>query len=275
MIANPVLHKELMLRFRIRASNAPMAAVIGAIVLILVMFQLYGLKWLFDDRTHDLARSLWQTLTAIQYVFICLIAPSITANAITQEKEQQTWEMLVFTPLTAVEIVLGKLLARVIFVAALVVLFLPLSLICLGRAAFLNADSSAGIPLSQFFAAYALMAVSGVFFATVGLFASWVFKRTLYAIIASYTFVIGGLLLATTLITGALTALVSDNGLFEWCPLMWLNPGMLCSAVLSGGTSSSSPDEMTRLVFGLILYMLLTALILWRMIAGFRRVGAE
>src|SRR5208282_2260673 len=52
-------------------------------------------------------------------------APVFTAGAITQEKDSQTYDILLSTPLTNGQIVLGSLLSREFFIVALLVSGIP------------------------------------------------------------------------------------------------------------------------------------------------------
>src|SRR5436309_14005968 len=52
--------------------------------------------------------------------------PIFTAGAITQEKDSQTYDILLATPLTNGQIVLGSLLSRLFFVVALLVSGIPI-----------------------------------------------------------------------------------------------------------------------------------------------------
>src|SRR5205085_12169861 len=118
---------------RLRLRQLPLAAKLGIGVVILgAMALLYGVvgKALVDYPTEDIGRMAWGWCIGIQYALVCLIAPVVTANCITQEKEQQTWEMLIFTRLKPGEIILGKLLARLAIVFLVLALFLPLTVFC-------------------------------------------------------------------------------------------------------------------------------------------------
>src|SRR5207248_8522605 len=131
---------------------------------------------------------------------------------------QQTWEMVVLTRLHPSDIILRKLLARMATILLIMLLFLPLMLFCWARADVGGPLSSFYISGSEVGAVYLVTLLSALFFATFGLFASWLLKRTLYAIMASYTFVIGGLCIGTTLVTAALSTLLSDGRFIEKCP---------------------------------------------------------
>lgn len=274
MISNPVLRKELLMKLRLRQGKPAILGIALAIFIIVGIIHYYLFRWLITDPNPSSGQTAWQVVVVIQFGLIGLIAPSITANAITQEKEQQTWEMLIFTRLYPFEIILGKLLARMVSLFLLVLLFAPISIFCWAHSASQGIGSSTYITPVQFFTSYLAMFLSALFFATFGLFVSYLLKRTLYAIMASYTFVIGGLCIATALVTGALATLFSDYRFFDKCPLMWLNPVQIIveTVTLNQPDNSNAP---VYLVFGLTGYTLLTLLMLWRMIAGFRRFAYE
>jgi ABC-type Na+ efflux pump permease subunit len=274
MISNPVLRKELLLRFRMRQGRGAQAGVGLAVLLALGCLYYLICRWLINDRDPQTAQTAWQIVMSLQYLLVGLIAPSITANAITQEKEQQTWEMLVFTRLHPSEIIFGKLLARMASVLLLMLLFLPLMLFCWTRAAAGGTLSTYYVTGSEVGAVYLVTLVSALFFATFGLFASWFLKRTLYAIMASYTLVIGGLTISTVLVTQMIGSLVEDNRFFEKCPLMWINPVQMMVWAVSLHSPNTSSDPL-YLCYGLLCYAGLTVLMLWRMIVGFRRFAYE
>ena len=70
--------------------------------------------------------SLFQRLSYLQLGLVALLSPIFTAGAITQEKDNQTYDILLATPLTNGQIVLGSLLSRIFFVVALLVSGVPI-----------------------------------------------------------------------------------------------------------------------------------------------------
>src|SRR3984957_18329126 len=69
---------------------------------------------------------IFQQMSYLQLGLVALLAPIFTAGAITQEKDSQTYDILLTTPLTNAQIVLGSLLRRVFFVVALLVSGIPI-----------------------------------------------------------------------------------------------------------------------------------------------------
>ncbi len=77
----------------------------------------------------ELAKSASQTFryaATTQLLLMCFLAPVFTASAITQERDAQTFNILISTPLTSGQIVLGTLLSRLYFVIVLLLAGLPI-----------------------------------------------------------------------------------------------------------------------------------------------------
>ncbi|HYE21430.1 MAG TPA: ABC transporter permease subunit [Tepidisphaeraceae bacterium] len=76
----------------------------------------------------DLAKvssQLFRTASYWQLGLVAFLAPIFTAGAITQEKDSQTYDILLTTPMTNAQIVLGSLLSRLFFVVALLISGVP------------------------------------------------------------------------------------------------------------------------------------------------------
>jgi ABC-2 type transport system permease protein len=252
MIDNPVLRKELFMRLRLRQSAQVRTGILLAILFSVGTFYYFVIKFLLGDTNAESGATTWRLIMGLQYALIILITPAVTANAITLEKEQQTWDMLLYTNLTPGEIIFGKLIARLAILCLLLVLFLPLSLFAWLHSTFLGANGSDAVSAGQFLLSY--------------------LKRTLYSIMGAYTFVVGGLIIGTTLVTFILASLFTNEHVFEYCPLMWINPVMLMGQALN---PTSFPNGKLYLIFGLLSYVVLSLLMLWRMIYGFRRFAME
>lgn len=77
----------------------------------------------------ELAKSASQTFryaATTQLLLMCFLAPVFTASAITQERDAQTFNILISTPLTSGQIVLGTLMSRLYFVIILLLAGLPI-----------------------------------------------------------------------------------------------------------------------------------------------------
>src|SRR6187200_558549 len=102
-----------------------------ALLIIVVLFALIsstnaaiGGMSLSDLTT--ISKSTFRMMSYLQLTLVALLAPIFTAGAITQEKDSQTYDILLSTPLTNGQIVLGSLLSRLFFVIALLVSGIPI-----------------------------------------------------------------------------------------------------------------------------------------------------
>jgi ABC-type transport system involved in multi-copper enzyme maturation permease subunit len=78
---------------------------------------------------RDLAAGSAQIFTFlanVELLLICLLTPIFMAGAISKEAKPQTWDIVLTTPLSALQIVLGNLLGRLFFIATLLLSALPL-----------------------------------------------------------------------------------------------------------------------------------------------------
>ena len=101
-----------------------------ALLILVVIFALVGSGGTVGAASlGELAKvsaKLFQQMSYLQLGLVALLAPVFTAGAITQEKDSQTYDILLATPLTNGQIVLGSLLSRLFFVIALLVSGIPI-----------------------------------------------------------------------------------------------------------------------------------------------------
>src|SRR5215212_136573 len=102
-----------------------------ALLIIVVVFALIsssnaatGSMSLTDLTTTS--KNTFRMMSYLQLTLVALLAPIFTAGAITQEKDSQTYDILLATPLTNGQIVLGSLLSRLFFVIALLISGIPI-----------------------------------------------------------------------------------------------------------------------------------------------------
>src|SRR5688572_4881491 len=102
-----------------------------ALLIVVVLFALIasgnaatGAMGLSELTTTSKQTFRW--MSYLQLALVTLLAPIFTAGAITQEKDSQTYDILLATPLTNGQIVLGSLLSRLFFVVALLISGIPI-----------------------------------------------------------------------------------------------------------------------------------------------------
>lgn len=223
---NPVFHKEmrahLMSRRQSRGVRIATIALSTAMVLLLYWACMRAVFRSFME-----GRDLLQMSAFGQLTLLAFLSPSLTANAITQEREQQTWNALLLTRLHADEIVVGKLLARLAPAALLVLAFLPLSVF-----AVVMGD----LPFRSLLRAYAVLIATGLFYGTLGLACSWAFRRTSVATSAAFGsvafLIVGTVLFSQLWITATGGRWIRP----EEFPSMVLNPYLAMTCALNDVT---------------------------------------
>jgi ABC-type transport system involved in multi-copper enzyme maturation permease subunit len=68
-------------------------------------------------------------LAVFQLILICVLTPVFMAGAISKEANPKTWDILLTTPLSPLQIVLGNLFGRLFFILALLLGALPLMIV--------------------------------------------------------------------------------------------------------------------------------------------------
>jgi ABC-type transport system involved in multi-copper enzyme maturation permease subunit len=82
-----------------------------------------------ENALSDLAKGstqVFQFIATTQLLMMSFLAPVFTAAAITQEKDAETYNVLLTTPLSSAQIILGSLLSRLFFVITLLLAGFPI-----------------------------------------------------------------------------------------------------------------------------------------------------
>jgi len=129
--------------------------------------------------------SIFAVLSILQVVLVSVIAPAFTAGQISLEREKQTLDLLVTTPLRPGAIVIGKLATALAFVVLMILAAVPISAIVL---------MFGGAQLVDIVRQQAVLLATAIAFGSVGIFASALMKRTQAATVVTYCAVIGAIL---------------------------------------------------------------------------------
>lgn len=175
---NPVLMKELKLRFRAFKSFSGLMFYLALLCIFVSGFILVYTKFTGTGffRPRD-SFTMFAMLTIIQMGLVMFITPGLTAGAISTEREKQTLNILLTTSQSSTQIIIGKLLSSVAFLILLLVAGLPLySLVFL----------FGGVSPSQLITIFLLYLVTLIAIGSIGIMFSTVTKKTIVSMIATY-----------------------------------------------------------------------------------------
>lgn len=105
---------------------------LGLLMLVLLLAMISTASGSGAHTLSESAKAAMQVFKLISYVqlaMIALLAPVFTAGAITQERDSRTYNILLATPLTNLQILVGSLFSRLYYVLALLLSGLPVFVI--------------------------------------------------------------------------------------------------------------------------------------------------
>ncbi|MFJ7932978.1 ABC transporter permease [Sporosarcina sp. NPDC096371] len=263
---NPVLFKELKLRFRSPKSFVGLLFYLVAMCVfvfgfIFTMMSMTGVSYFRPSESV----LLFSFLVFIQLGLVLFITPGLTAGAISSEREKQTLPILLTTSQSSFQIISGKLLSSIAFLLLLTVAGLPIySLVFL----------FGGISPMDFVKVFLFLFVTLLAMGSIGIMFSTLIRRTIVSMIATY-----GTMLFLSAVTGFLFLIVMQVVQFNYSGvgvpppsitgqiLASINPAVLFASLLSPGVSEAI-GEMTQVKFPiwiayLIFYLTVTVLSLF------------
>ncbi|MDD2619765.1 MAG: ABC transporter permease subunit [Syntrophomonadaceae bacterium] len=193
LVLNPILGKEY--RSRMRSWKSPLIISLYLGILGIITLGYYWVKQkniFYTGFGPDVGPQIYVMLTYFQLMLISFVTPALTAGAINGEKERQTFDLLLCTRLSAVSIVINKLLASLGYIILLIIASLPV----FGIVYFFG-----GVLLSDIGRVFIVYLVTAITFGVIGIFCSTLFKRTQISMVVSYLIVL--FLLVGTIILAA------------------------------------------------------------------------
>jgi ABC-type transport system involved in multi-copper enzyme maturation permease subunit len=231
--ANPIAVRLVASGSRRQRHHYIRIAYLGLLIVVLLWWLLAraGGEELSLQQLAAAGSGSFQAIAFLQIGLICIIAPVFMAGAIAQEADPRTWDILLTTPLSPSQIVLGNLLGRLFFILALLLSSLPL---------FAVTQYFGGVPGETIFASYAVAAGAALLVGSIAIALSvsrLVGKR---AVFAFYVAVVS--YLAVTL---AIDRVFGTGGV-TW--MTALNPFLALTALLDPtGYARAAPGTHTGL----------------------------
>jgi ABC-type transport system involved in multi-copper enzyme maturation permease subunit len=155
------------------------------VILTIYLLLLGGFAWMVElimERTYSsgfggngtyataaIGQGIFAALLMLETLQVAFLAPSSTAGAISLEREKQTLDLLVVTPITSLAIVLGKLLSALVYVWLLIAASIPLTAVVFVYGGVAPEDVVRG---------YLVLIVTALGLGSFGLFCSSLVRRT-------------------------------------------------------------------------------------------------
>jgi len=229
---NPIIVKELRSRMR-----GPRPFITITTMLILLSGITYGVyrialtslnTYSGSPVSPQLGQTLFVMLSFLILLAICILTPAVTASAISGEREQLTYEMLLSTPLHPARLLWGKLFSSLSYIFLLIFSAIPIaSLIFV----------FGGVTLREMLKSFIILITVTITIGVLGIFLSSVFKRTSRATVISYIIIV-------VIIFGSILVYVAAGILQQDIPPRWIiaiNPiSALASALSNTSTQFNS-----------------------------------
>jgi ABC-type transport system involved in multi-copper enzyme maturation permease subunit len=231
-----IMVKELRGRFRGRRAFVVLTIYLGLLALLA-----YGTYVLIAPTARQASQlggapnasasigiGIFTVLSFFQLLLVCFIAPAFTTGAISLEREKQTLDLLISTPLRPGAIVVGKLLAALAYIGLMILAAIPISAIV-----FMYGGATVDDLVRQ----QVVLLVTALGLGAIGLFFSAMIKRTQAATVLTYCAVLV-LTIGTVLIWVFFSILAQRDavGISRRAPeeILWVNPALAMIDVVAG-----------------------------------------
>jgi hypothetical protein len=178
---------------------------------------------------------------------VSMIAPSFTSGQISLEREKQTLDLLITTPLRPGAIIIGKLLTALAFVVLMVVSAIPICAIVL---------MYGGATIQDIVRQQALLLAVAIGFGAIGIFASALMRRTQAATVLAYSVVLT-LTLGSAMLHAFWNQVAADDNPFNLSgdpvapeALRYLNP-MVGMLDIVSEVETAGPNRFTQSLYEL------------------------
>jgi len=197
--------------------------VILATLAVMMFFTMMGSVFGGTAALAEIGEKLFRVVSFTQLLLILCLAPIYTAGAISQERDAQTFGVLLATPLSNLQIVLGSLLSRLFFILAILFSTLPI---------FALLYYFGGFELRDVFLSYGIAASSALLTGAVAVAVSIVSSGTRRVIVGFFLF-ITAYIVGLWLLDHALLAQLVPG--YHEGTLDWLNPVGAIQSTLNAG----------------------------------------
>ena len=213
---NPIIQRELVSTLRTKRALVIQVLLVSALALLVV------LRWPSDAMVNRTGEQSGQVLSIFAYglmVGLMMMVPAFPATSIVSERQKGTLELLLNSPMSALSIMIGKIIGVSGFALILIVLSLPAAAACY---------TMGGVDQAQLLKMYAILVFMALQYASLGLLISTFAATTDAALRMTY----GAILVLAVVTLGPhefLQRLVSGSAatVIEWVRCVSPIPAMM------------------------------------------------
>lgn len=170
-----ILSKEF--THTLHSSKSYLAVLLTLVILALITIAIWPTPNQQSVIRAEVSIHFSMLMTTSLLFLTAMMVPIICAPAVTLEKEKNTWEVLLTTPLPLWQILMGKVGVHLGYLVWLLLITLPISYLC---------TLMGGIDAIKIFDTYGIILCALAIFALISLWCSAYFQRTYAALAASY-----------------------------------------------------------------------------------------
>ncbi len=227
---NPIIVKEL--RSRMRGGRAFITLTVTLTLLTLVGYALYRMTLassLYSSAPVSplIGQVLFAGLAFLLLLILAAITPSVTAGEISSEREKQTYEMILVTPLSPASILWGKLISSLSYIFLILFVAIPLASLV-----FIYG----GVSIRDMIKTLLALLVIAVLFGVIGMFFSALLNHSSQATVVSYLVI--ALLLFGPLFAGILSGMIVQGD--PPCWVLSLSPLVVVSSTFASSVNPQS-----------------------------------
>lgn len=199
-LTGPIFEKELRVSSRRRRNYAVRTSYIillGAFITVvwLSVVRYQGTVTYMQSRMASAGKEIIATVVFFQFITTQILAIIMLSTAISDEVYHRTLGLLMTTPITSIQVVMGKILSKLLQLILLLAITLPILAVV---------RVFGGVAWGYLFSSLCITLTAVIFAGSVSLLSS-VNSRRAYAVIIRTTFVLGSLYVALPVILGTMT----------------------------------------------------------------------
>ncbi len=154
----------------------------------------------FFDQLDEVGAIIFNATAIFLFILVTLFAPIMSVAAIAGERQRQTLDLLLVTPLSIRTLVIGKLISALLYTMLLLAFVWPIIILTL---------LSGGVHILELIALMILLTITAVAFTTIGLWVSSLSKTITNATMLTFGVVLPALFLAPILLMLGVTILLN------------------------------------------------------------------